>query len=198
MAFYYTSFDRYNEADLDSYEFRTPEDTANAYAANIIGNKFVVPMNGPLIKIDKKDSYLYLNSNYLGSPGYIKYIFSFPITLKNTYTTEEIAAFEPMNSSMFYPTESTIVYGVSKPSIHNLRVHPFKWGENRIMMAISLTYNLNNYVRTDDFILVYKKNGGVFVSEGNLALPSVVYTKKYSKINMPNITGFQDMIVKFD
>jgi hypothetical protein len=198
MAFYYTSFDRYNEAGLDSYEFGTPDEIVNQYAANIIGNKFVVPMNGPLIKIDGRKSYFYLNSTYLGSPGYVKYIFSAPITLKNSYTRDEIDKFGPMDSSMFYLTESNIVYGVSKPSIHNLRVHPFKWGENKLMMAISLTYNVNNYVRTDDFILTYSFVNGKFVADGDLALPAIVYTKKYSKINMPNVTGFQAIIVKFD
>jgi hypothetical protein len=168
MAFYYTSFDRYNEAGLDSYEFGTPDEIVNQYAANIIGNKFVVPMNGA------------------------------PITLKNSYTRDEIDKFGPMDSSMFYLTESNIVYGVSKPSIHNLRVHPFKWGENKLMMAISLTYNVNNYVRTDDFILTYSFVNGKFVADGDLALPAIVYTKKYSKINMPNVTGFQAIIVKFD
>ncbi len=198
MAFYYTSFDKYNEAGLDSYEFASPEETINQYAANIIGNKFVVPLNGPLIKIDKRNSYFYLNSTYLGSPGYIKYIFSCPITLKREYTMDEINAFEPMNSTMFYPTESNIVYGVSKPSIHNLRVHPFKSGENKVLMAISLTYNNNNYVRTDDFILPYSSKDGKFVADMDIAIPSLIYTKKYSKINMPNVTGFQAIMIKFD
>ncbi len=198
MAFYYTSFDKYNEAGLDSYEFGTPEETIGQYSANIIGNKFSVPLNGPLIKIDKKNSYFYLNSTYLGSPGFIKYIFAFPITLMPEYTRDELQKFEPMNSTMFYPTESNIIQGVSKPSIHNLRVHPFMWGETKMIMAISLTYNKNNYVRTDDFILPYSLKGGKFVADMDIALPSIVYTKKYSKINIPNIAGFQSIMVKFD
>ena len=67
-----------------------------------------------------------------------------------------------------------------------------------MIMAISLTYNQNNYVRTDDFILPYSLKGGKFVADMDIALPSIVYTKKYSKINIPNIAGFQSIMVKFD
>ena len=103
-----------------------------------------------------------------------------------------------MNSTMFYPVESTIQYGVSKPSIHNLRVHPFKWeATKQVLMAISLTYNQNNYLRTDDFILPYSLSNGVYTAEGSIALPKAVYTTKWSNITQPNITGFQGLVIDF-
>ena len=195
----YSSFAAYDIERAASNEFAFPEQIADQWAANIIGNKFVTPTNGPVLRIDGENSSFVLNSIALGSPGYIKYIFGAPITLKQRYTREEFGQFEPMNSTMFYPTESTITYGTAKPSIHNLRVHPFRWTSiKEVLLAISFTYNVNNYVRTDDYILPYKQTSdGGFVAVGNLAYPSAVYLSKYSNINNPNLTGFQAIKVVF-
>ncbi len=194
----YSSFAAYDRSRAASNQWAFPDEIVNQYGANIVGNKFAVPPNGPILKVDQDNSFFVLNSSFLGSPGYIKYIFAAPISLKSTYAAGEMSAFEPMNSTMFYPVESTIEYGVSKPSIHNLRVHPFKWeATNQVLMAISLTYNHNNYVRTDDFILPYRLQDGAYVAESNIALPKAVYTTKWSNITHPNLTGFQGIIVDF-
>lgn len=194
----YSSFTAYDRTRAASNQWAFPDEIVNQYGANIMGNQFVTPPAGPLLRVDQDNSFFVLNSQYLGSPGYIKYIFGAPLSLKSTYTIAEMAAFEPMNSTMFYPTESNIQFGVSKPSIHNLRVHPFKWeATKQVLMAISLTYNQNNYVRTDDFILPYTLQDGAYVAEGRLALPKAVYTTKWSNITHPNITGFQNLVIDF-
>ncbi len=195
----YSAFTAYDTKRDASNQWAFPDEIVNQYAANIMGNQFVVPPNGPTIHISGADSYFVLNSTYLGSPGYIKYIFASPITLKQSYSMVEMGQFEPMNTTTFYPVESTIEYGVSKPSIHNLRVHPFKWDATRqVLMAISLTYTAHNQVRTDEFILPYRLEGNTYTVEGAVAYPKAVYTNKVSNVVQPyGLTGLQGLKVVF-
>ncbi len=193
MASNYSTFNAYDNDRAASNEFAFPEQIADQWAANIAGNQFVSPENGPTLHIDGDRSYFVLNSTALGSPGYIKYIFSAPLTLKKKYTSQELTQFEPMNSTVFYPTESTVLYGVTKPSIYNLRVHPFRWPSvKEVLMAVSFTYKMNNFARTDDYILPYAQDAdGSFSVVGTRAFPSAVYLSKYSNVLSPNLTGQQ-------